>query len=85
MTGRGLRKVFCPLTCHVDFPEQLFLHEAQGIDDRCCVDDERDSLTGTVQELHISDVPFQDFHLGLALELCRDSRKQSKVLPGILM
>ncbi|KAK4831231.1 hypothetical protein QYF61_016329, partial [Mycteria americana] len=73
-----LRKVLHPLTCYIDFPEQLLLYEAQGVNDGSRVDDEGDPLTGTVQERHISDVPFQDFHLSLTLELCKGSRKQSK-------
>lgn len=77
----GLRKVFHPLTCYVDFPEQLLLYEAQGVDDGSCVDDKGDPLTGTVQQRHISDVPFQDFHLSLTLELCKGSRKQSESPP----
>lgn len=74
----GLRKVLHSLTCYVDFPEQLLLYEAQGVNDGSRVDDKGDPLTGTVQERHISDVPLQDFHLSLTLEFCKDSTKQSK-------
>lgn len=74
----GLRKVLHPLTCYIDFPEQLLLYEAQGVNDGSRVDDDGDPLTGTVQECHISDVPFQDFHRRLTLERCKGSRKQSK-------
>lgn len=73
----ALRKVLQLLTCHIDLPEQLLLDEAQGVNEGSRVDDEGDALAGSVQECHISDVPFQDFHLGLTLELCRGSRKQS--------
>lgn len=76
-TEMGPREVLHLLTCYIDFPEQLLLNEAQGVDEGSCVDYEGDPLAGTVQERHISDVSFQDFHLSLTLELCRDSRKQS--------
>jgi len=74
----GLRKVLQPLTLYIDFPEQLLLYEAQGVNDGSRVDDEGDPLTGTVQERCISDVPFQDFHLSLTLELCKGSRKSKR-------
>lgn len=73
----ALRKVLPLLTCYIDFPEQLLLDEAQGVNEGSRVDDERDALAGAVQECHVSDVPFQDFHLSLPLELCRGSRRQS--------
>lgn len=76
-TDVALRKVLPLLTCHIDFPEQLLLDEAQGVNEGGCVDDQGDPLAGTVQECHISDVPFQDLQLSLPLELCRGSRKQS--------
>lgn len=71
----GLRKVLQLLTCHIDLPEQLLVDEAQGVNEGSRVDDEGDALAGAVQECHISDVPFQDLHLSLTLELCRGSRK----------
>lgn len=74
----GLREMLHLLTCYIEFPEQLLLDEAQGVNEGSRVDDEGHALAGTVQECHISDVPFQDFHLSLTLELCRGSRKQSK-------
>lgn len=73
----GLREVLQLLTCDIDLPDQLLLDEAQGVNEGGRVDDEGYPLAGAVQERHISDVPFQDFHLSLTLELCRGSRKQS--------